>query len=49
MIEIANLCMHLVLLSLYCLILQIFTYDIICNVSQTRTGMKDKYKQYLIM
>lgn len=49
MIEIANLCMHLVLLSLYSLILQIFTYDIICNVSQTRTGMKDKYKQYLIM
>lgn len=49
MIEIANLCIHLVLLSFYCLIFQIFTYDIICNVSQTRTGIKDKYKQYLIM
>lgn len=48
MIEIANLYMHLVLVSLYCLILQTFTYDIICNVSQTRTSMKDKYKQYII-
>lgn len=49
MIEIANLYMHLVFLSLYCLILQIFTYGIICNVSQTGTDMKDKYKHYLIM